>query len=74
MTAWFCVNWSMTCSSTVERPETALGLVTEGYIVVSDHMLISILSMSVETLEISCVEAVDDDLQSPKCLMCNFRK
>ena len=35
-----------------------LGLVTEGCIVVSDRMLISILSMLVESLEM-CPEAVD---------------
>ena len=39
--------------------ETALGLVTEGCIVVPDHMLISILSMSVEALEMSCAGATD---------------
>ena len=39
---FICVNQRM--------PETVLGLVTEGYIVVSDHMLISILSMLVEPL------------------------
>ena len=42
----------MTCWLTKESMETALGLVTEGCIVVSDHMLISILSVWVEALEI----------------------
>ena len=44
---------------TEERPETMLGLATEGCIVVSDRMLISILSMLVEALEMSCAAAVD---------------
>ena len=50
----------------------------------SDHMLISIVSMLVEALEMSCAEAVDaltpragnlkpDDLLSPLCLMCVFK-
>ena len=47
-------------------------------------MLISMLSMSVEILEMSCAEAVDaltsqarnskpEDLLSPLCLMCVFK-
>ena len=62
-----------------------LGLVTECCIVVSDCMLISILSVLVEPLEMSCTEAADalatqamdfkaDDLLSPLCLMCIFKK
>ena len=39
--------------------QTALGLETEGFIVVSDRKLISVLSMSVEALEMSCAEAAD---------------
>ena len=35
------------------------GLVTEACILVSDHMLISILSVLVEPFEMSCAEAVD---------------
>ena len=42
----------MTCWLTEECTETALGLVTDHCIVVSDHMLISILSVLVEALEI----------------------
>ena len=44
-------NWSMTCWLTEEHLETALGLVTEGCIVVSDRMMISILPILVEPLE-----------------------
>ena len=62
-----------------------LGLVTEGYIVLSDCMLISILSMSAESLEILCAEAADalapqaldlksDNLLSVLHLMCDFRQ
>ena len=49
----------MACWSTEEYDETVLELVTEGCIVVSDHMLISILSMSVEALEMWRAKAVD---------------
>ena len=53
--------------------------------VVFDGMVISILSMSVKLLEISCAEAVDalapwagdlktEDLLSPLCLLCVFKK
>ena len=63
--------------------EIVLGHVTEDSIVVSDRTLISILSVSVEALEM-CAEAVEalapwardlkpDDLLSPLCLMCDFR-
>ena len=50
----------MTCWLTKEHWEAAPGLVTEGCIVVSDHMLImiSILSVQVEPLEMLCAEAV----------------
>ena len=41
----------MTFWSTVDRWEIALGLVTKVCIVVSEHMLISVLSMSVELWE-----------------------
>ena len=65
--------------------ETVLELVTEGCIVVSDSMLISILSMLVEPLEMLCAEAADalapqvwdlkaEDLLSPLHLMCVFKK
>ena len=74
----------MTCWSTKEYVEIALGHVTEDSIVVSDRTLISILSVSVEALEMLCAEAVEalapwardlkpDDLLSPLCLMCDFR-
>ena len=74
----------MTCWWTKELLETVLGLVTEGCIVVSDHMLISILSMLVEPLEMLCAEAADTlaprarnlksaDLLSPLNLMCIFK-
>ena len=45
----------MTCWSTVEHWETALGLVTEGCIVLSDRMLISICDL----LSVSCAKAAD---------------
>ena len=55
-----CVNWSMTCWSTEECAEGALGLVTESCIMVSvDCMLISILSVSVEAVEMSYAETAD---------------
>ena len=52
---------------------------------VSDHMLISILSVLGEPLEMSCAEAADalasqavklkpEDLLSPLCLMCVSKK
>ena len=44
---------------TKERMDTALWLVTEGCIVVSGHMLIFILSMSVKALEMLCVQAAN---------------
>ena len=56
---FICANWSMTCWLTVEHRETALGLVIEVCIVVSDHMLISILSVLVEPLEMLCAEATN---------------
>ena len=46
----------MTCWSTVEHWETALEFAIDGCCVVSDHMLISILSMLVEPLEMLCAE------------------
>ena len=48
----------MTCLSTVERWETTLGLAFDGCYVVSEGMLISFLSLSVEHLEMLCLEAV----------------
>ena len=73
----------MTCLSIVECWETALGLVTEGCIVVYDHMLISILSVSFEPLAMS--SALDalapwagdlkaEDLPSPLNLVHVFKK
>ena len=56
---FICANWSMSCCSTEERLETVLAHVTEGCIVVFDRMQISILSMSVEPLEMMCAEEVD---------------
>ena len=50
---FICVNWYMTCWLTEECWKTALRLVTEGCIVVSDLNLISILFVSVEPLEMS---------------------
>ena len=81
---FICTNWSMTCLSTEECWETALALVTDDCIVVSDRMLIYILSMSVELLEMPCVETVDalapwagdlkpEYLLSSKHLMCVFK-
>ena len=75
----------MTCWSTFERWETTLELETDGCIVVSDGMLISIQSASVEPLEMLCAEAIDalahctrdlkpEDLLSPLHLMCVFKK
>ena len=85
--ALICVNWSMTCWSTEEFPETAVGLVTYGVcnVVSVDRVLISILSMSVEALNMLCPEAVEalapriwdlklHNLPSPLRLMCNLRK
>ena len=62
-----------------------LGLVTDGCIVVSDRMLISVLSMLFEAMEMSCAEAVEalapqardlkpEVLLSPLCLMCDVEK
>ena len=75
----------MTCWSTVEHWETTLGLAIDGCCVVSDSMLISILSMSVAPLKMSCAEAgvglapqagdlKAEDLLSPSLLMCVFKK
>ena len=85
--ALICMNWSMICWSTEERPETVLGLVTCGgcNVVSVDCKLISILSVSVEVLEMLCAEVMEtlapldcvlkpDDLLSPLHLMCDFRK
>ena len=55
---FICANWSMTCWSTVGHWKTTVGLAIDGCCVVSDHMLISILSVSVEGLEILCSVAV----------------
>ena len=49
----------MTCWQTKECAETILGLETEGCIVVSDCMLISILSMSVEGADALAPQAWD---------------
>ena len=86
MTTWFfiCANWSMVCRSTVEGWDTTLALAINGYCVVFDLMLISILSTSVVPLEILCAEAAvalapwagdlkAKDLLSPLHLMCVFR-
>ena len=62
--AFIYANWSINYRSTEEDLETALGLVTEGFIVVSDCMLICILFISVEPLEMSYTEAADT-LASP---------
>ena len=48
----------MTCRSTVECWETTLGIAIDGCCVVSDHMLIPLLSMSVEPLQKLCAEAM----------------
>ena len=76
----------MTCWSTEDHPEAVVGLVTCcGCNMVSvDHMLISILSVSVKALEMLCAEAAKavapwacdlkfDDLLSPLHLMCHLR-
>ena len=74
-------NWFLTCCSTEECWETVLGLVTEFCVVLSDHMLISILSVSVEPLEMLHAEAVEalapqdlkpEDFLSPLHLICVF--
>ena len=59
MHCFICANWSMTCWSTEEHWHTVLGLVTVGCIVVSDRMLISIVSVSVGPLEMLCAVAPD---------------
>ena len=75
----------MTCWSTEECWKPALGFVTEGCILVSDHMLISKLSLLVKPLEMSCAEAAGalvpwdrdlkpEDLLRPLHLMCIFKK
>ena len=62
-----------------------LGLVTEDCNVVSDHMLVSILSVSVEALEMLCADVADalppqagdmkpDNPLSPLHLRCDFGK
>ena len=51
---FICANWSITCWSTVEHWETTPGLAIDGCCMVSDHMLISILFISVEGLEMLC--------------------
>ena len=77
-----CLDVSQPVHDLLVNQRTVLGLATEGHIVVSDHMLISILSMLVEALEMSDAEAVDalapwnsdlkpDDLLSSLHLMCN---
>ena len=75
----------MSCWSTKEQMKTVLGLLTEGCNVVSDCMLISIMSELVEALEMLCAEAAEalalqawdlkpDDLLTPLHLMCDLRK
>ena len=75
----------MTWWLTVERWENTLGLSIDGCCVVSDCKLISILSSSVEPLEMSLAETVvalgpwegdlkADNLMSPFLLMCVFKK
>ena len=51
-----CVNVSITCWLTEEHPEVEMGLVISGgcNVVSVDRMLISILSVSVEALEMLC--------------------
>ena len=82
MTAWFELVHDLLVAQRMH--ETGLGLVTEGCIVVPDHMLISILSMLVEALEMLCTEAADalvprawdlkpDNMLSHLHLMCDFR-
>ena len=76
-TLLICVNWSMICWSTKAHPEAAMRLVTV------DRMLISILSVSVEALELCAVaaeawapriwELKPDDLLSPLHKMCELR-
>ena len=57
---------------------------SDSNVVSVDHMLISILSVSVEALEMSCAAVAKalatqvcnlkaDDLQNPCCLMCELR-
>ena len=78
-------NWSMTCWLLVERRETTLGFAINSCCVVSDRMLTSILSVSVEFLEMFCAEATvalappardlePEDLRSPFILMCAFKR
>ena len=52
----------MTCWLIKEPWETVLGIASKVGIVVSDCILISVLSVSLEPLEMSCVEAVDAQL------------
>ena len=59
---FICVTWCMVHWSTKECSGSALGLVTDH--MVSDHMLISILSMSVEPRKMLCTEAVIESLAS----------
>ena len=56
-----CVNWSITCWLTEECSEAVVGLVICGgcNVMSVDRMLISILSVSVEALEMSCAETVE---------------
>ena len=71
---FICVNWTMTCWSTLEHYETTLGIAINGCCMVSDRILHtnSTLSVSVETLKISCAEP--DDLLSHLHLMCIVKK
>ena len=78
---FICTKWSNTCWSAAECWESTLGLAFD---VVSDYMLISLLSLSVEPLEM-CADALvalallggdlkPKDLPSPFLLMCVCNK
>ena len=60
------MNWSMTCWSTKECPEAAVGVITvSGCNMVSvDCMLISIVSVSVKALEMLCAVAAEASVVS----------
>ena len=84
--AFIWANWSMTCGSSDEGWDTTLVLVVlqmDGWCVVSEWMLVSILSVSMDPREISWAEAamallyVDltpEDLLRPFLLMGIFKK
>ena len=74
----------MTCWSTDGVWDTSLGLTMDGWCVVSEHMLVSILSVSVDPREMWNDSALSlaplhrdmkpEDLLSPFLLMCVFKK